>query len=93
MCNAALRRAPNSLVLLIVRSSANSTSLPPRLDLAMADADVAIRLSSNWWGMDAEGIIHLQMDDLQSAEEALTNAADFAQGLGRHIAQRCSLMS
>src|SRR5256885_1205258 len=49
MYNAALRSAPDDLSLLLSRSMAHSMSAPPRLDLALKDADAVIQLNPNWW--------------------------------------------
>lgn len=89
MYDAALRCAPNDLSLLLSRSMAYSMSEPPRLDLALKDADCVIQLDPNWWqGWLQKGQILLQRGDLQSAEEALTNATGFAQDFDRNTAQR-----
>jgi hypothetical protein len=89
MYNAALRSAPDDLSLLLSRSVAHSMSTPPRLDLALKDADAVTQLNPRWWqGWLQKGEIFLQMDNLQSAEEVLTKAAGFAQGMDRNTAQR-----
>lgn len=89
MYNAALRSAPNDLSLLLSRSMAHSMSEPPNLDFALMDADHVIQLNPNWWqGWLQRGQMLLRKGDLQSAEEALTNAIAFAQGLDIITAQR-----
>lgn len=89
MYNAALRSAPNDVGLLLSRSVAHSMTTPPKLDLALKDANSIINLCPNWWqGWLQKGEILTQMNDLQSAEEALTNAAGFAQGVDKGIAHR-----
>lgn len=89
MYDAALRSAPDDLSLLLSRSMAHSMSTPPRLDLALKDADAVIQLNPEWWqGWLQKGKILLRMGNLQSAEEVLTKAAGFAQGMDRNRAQR-----
>jgi hypothetical protein len=89
MYNAALRCAPDDVGILLSRSVAHSMSTPPKHDLALKDADTVIQLKPDWWhGWLQKGEILSQMDELQLAEEALTNAVGFAQGVDRTLAHR-----
>jgi len=89
MYNAALRCAPNDVGILLSRAVAHSMSTPPKLDLALKDADTVIQLKPDWWhGWLQKGEILSQMDDLRRAEEALTNAVGFAQGVDKSLAHR-----
>ena len=89
MYNAALRRAPNDEGILLSRSVAHSMSTPTNLDLALQDADTVIQLKPEWWhGWLQKGEILSQMDDLDGAEDALTNAVGFAQGVDKSLAHR-----
>jgi tetratricopeptide (TPR) repeat protein len=89
MYNAALRSAPDDSSLLLSRSMAHSMSEPPNLDLALKDTDRLVQSDPNWWqGWLQRGQVLLRRGDLQSAEEALTNATAFAQGFDIITAQR-----
>lgn len=88
MYDAALRAAPNDVGLLLSRTTALSMTNPPRLDQALKDADMVIQLDPrSWQGWLEKGRVLSRMGDLQSAEEALTNAVGFAQDYGRNVAQ------
>ncbi|EER22999.1 hypothetical protein D8B26_004292 [Coccidioides posadasii str. Silveira] len=88
MYEAALRVAPNDISLLLSRTMALSMTNPPRLDLALKDADTVIQLDPrSWQGWLEKGRILSRMGDLQAAEEALTNAVGFASDYGRNVAQ------
>lgn len=88
MYDAALRAAPNDVGLLLSRTTALSMTDPPKLDLALKDADMVIQLDPrSWQGWLEKGRVLSKMGDLQSAEEALTNAVGFAQDYGRNVAQ------
>lgn len=89
MYNAALRSAPNDVGILLSRCVAHSMSTPPKLDLALKDAETVIQLKPDWWhGWLQKGDILSQMDDLDGAEEALTIAIGFAQGVDKSFAHR-----
>ncbi len=89
MYNAASRLAPNDEAILLSRSVAHSMSTPTNLDLALNDADTVIQLKPEWWhGWLQKGEILSQMDDLEGAEESLTNAVGFAQGVDKSLAHR-----
>lgn len=82
MYDAALLNAPYDRNLLLSRSMAYSLSAPPKLDLALNDADDALQLNPRWWeGWFQKGKILFKMGDLRNAEEALTNAAGFAHSV------------
>ncbi|EEP77420.1 predicted protein [Uncinocarpus reesii 1704] len=88
MYDAALRAAPNDIGLLLSKTTALSMSNPPRLDLALKDADTVIQLDPrSWQGWLEKGRILSRMGDMQGAEEALTNAVGFAQDYGKNVAQ------
>lgn len=89
MYDEALRYAPTDTTILLSRSFAHMMSTPPRLDLALQDADAAIQHSpTNWQGWLQKGDTHLRMGDINGAEEALVNAVGFAQGVDKFTAQR-----
>src|SRR5215469_1764264 len=89
MYNVALGCAPDEVGTLLSRSVAHSMTTPPKLDLALKDADSVIQLKPDWWhGWLQKGEILSQMDDLQGAEEALTNAVGFAHGVDKSLAHR-----
>lgn len=79
MYDSAIQKAPYDRNLLLSRAIAHCRATPSRLDLALRDANEALALNPRWWnGWFQKGKILFQMGDLQSAEEALTNAAGFA---------------
>ncbi|KAK2768864.1 hypothetical protein FQN54_000724 [Arachnomyces sp. PD_36] len=79
MYDAALSNSPYDRNILLSRSMAHTRSTPPRLDLALKDADETLVLNPRWWeGWFAKGKILFKMGDLENAEDALTNAAGFA---------------
>jgi hypothetical protein len=89
MYDEALRCAPTDTELLLSRSFAQMMSKPPRLDLALQDADAAIQhRPTHWHGWLQKGETHLRMGDIKAAEEALMNSVGFAQGTDKLTAQR-----
>ena len=89
MFTEALRYAPADTTLLISRSLAYMMSTPERLNLALQDADAAIRhdpTNGQAWSQKGEAL--LREGDIQGAEEALVNAVGFAKGLDKLTAQR-----
>jgi hypothetical protein len=89
MYDEALRCESTDTNLLLSRSFARMMSTPPRLDLALQDADAVIQQSpTNWHGWLQKGETHLRMGDSQEAEEALVNAVGFAQGVDKLTAQK-----
>jgi hypothetical protein len=89
MYTEALKHAPADTVLLISRSFAHMMSTPPKLDLALQDADVAIRHNpTSWQAWLQRGETLLRQGDVTRAEEALQTAVEFAQGLDKLTAQR-----
>jgi hypothetical protein len=89
MYGKALSYAPTDSTLLLSRSLAHMMTTPPRLDLALADADAAIQYGpTNWQAWLQQGQIRLKMGDMDGAEGALVNAVGFAQGVDKLTAQR-----
>ncbi|KAH8589023.1 hypothetical protein B0O99DRAFT_582254 [Bisporella sp. PMI_857] len=89
MYDEALHYAPTDSTLLLSRSFAHTMTTPPRLDLALKDADSAIQYApTDWQAWLQKGETRLKMGDLQAAEEALVNAVGFAQGINKLTAQR-----
>jgi hypothetical protein len=88
MYGEALRTRKTDPVLLLSRSLAHMMSTPPRLDLALQDADAAVRYdSSNWQGWLQKGECHSKNGDINQAEEAFVKAVTFAQGKDKLVAQ------
>jgi hypothetical protein len=88
MYGEALRTRKTDPVLLLSRSLAHMMSTPPRLDLALQDADTAVRYdSSNWQGWLQKGECHSKNGDINQAEEAFVKAVTFAQGKDKLVAQ------
>jgi Tetratricopeptide repeat len=88
MYDAALKIRKTDPVLLLSRSLAYMMSTPPRLDLALQDADTALRYdSSNCQGWLQKGKCHLKNGDINQAEEAFVKAVTFARGTDRLAAQ------
>jgi tetratricopeptide (TPR) repeat protein len=89
MYDAALQSAPYDRCLLLSRSIAYSLSTPPKLDLALKDADDALLLNPRWWeGWLQKGKILFKMGHLKSAEEVLANAAGFAHSTDKATVQK-----
>ena len=89
MYNAALRTRKNDPVLLLSRSFAHMRSTPPRLDLALQDADASVQYdSSNWKGWLQKGDCHLKNGDIKQSEDAFVKAVTFARGTDKLVAQR-----
>ena len=89
MYDEALRCAPADTTLLLSRSFAQMMSTPPRLDLALQDADAAIQhCPTSWQGWSQKGETHRRMGDIKKAEEALVNAVGCAQGMDKLTARR-----
>lgn len=89
MYDEALSYSPTDLTLLLSRSFAHTMTTPPRLDLALKDADAAIQYSpTNWQAWLQQGETRLKLGDLQGAEDALVNALRFAEGINKVTAQR-----
>lgn len=89
MYDEALRCAPTDTTLLVKRSFAEMMSTPPRLDLALQDANAAIQhCPTDWQGWLQKGETHLKMGEMSRAEEAFMNAIGFAKGMDKLTAQR-----
>jgi Flp pilus assembly protein TadD len=89
MYDEALRYAPTDTTILLSRSFAHMMSTPPRLDLALQDADAVIQHNpTNWQGWLQKGDTCLRAGEINGAEEALKNAVGFAQGVDKFTAQR-----
>jgi hypothetical protein len=89
MYDEALSYSPTDLTLLLSRSFAHTMTTPPRLDLALKDADAAIQYSpTNWQAWLQQGETRLKLGDMQGAEDALVNALRFAEGVNKVTAQR-----
>lgn len=88
MYDEALKCAPTDTTLLVRRSFAQMMSTPPRLDLALQDANTAIQhRPTDWQGWLQKGEIYLKMGNMSGAEEAFKNAIRFAQGMDKLTAQ------
>lgn len=89
MYTSALRLAPNNFDLYLSRSLAHTMSDPQYLDLALRDADEAIRLKpEDSQGWSRKGEVFIQMGDYESAIEMLTNSVGFAKPHERVAAQK-----
>lgn len=89
MYDEALRCESTDTTVLLSRSFAQMMSTPPRLDLALQDADAVIRqCPTSWHGWLQKGETHLRMGDSKEAEEALVKAVGFAQGVDKLTAQK-----
>lgn len=89
MYNSALQQAPRNLTLYLSRSLAHVMSTPTRFDLALKDADDAIRLDpshSQAWAQKGE--VLMKMGQGAGAVEALTQAVAFAGVSEKFAAQR-----
>src|ERR1700722_1813590 len=89
MYDEALGFAPTDTTLLLSRSFALMMSTPPKLDLALQDADTAIQHNpTHWQAWLQKGEARLKMGDVNGAEEDLMKAVGFAQGGDKLTAQR-----
>ncbi|KAL3444658.1 hypothetical protein BJX65DRAFT_169482 [Aspergillus insuetus] len=89
MYNSALQLAPYDTELLLSRSLAHMMSTPPRLDLALKDADDAIQLNpGSAQGWLQKGEVLVQLGDLDNAVDVLENAVGCAAPAERLVAQR-----
>jgi tetratricopeptide (TPR) repeat protein len=89
MYDEALRYASTDTTILLSRSFAQMMLTPPRLDLALRDADTAIQhCSTSWQAWSQKGETHLKMGDINRAEEAFVNAVRFAKGADKLNPQR-----
>ena|SRR5579862_4798997 len=92
MYNEALRSAPTDTVILLSRSLAYLMSTPPKLDLALQDANTAIEHSpTSWQAWQQKGETCRKMGDLQGAEDAFVNSEGCATGADKLAAQRSLL--
>ncbi|KAL4913753.1 hypothetical protein BDW62DRAFT_157728 [Aspergillus aurantiobrunneus] len=89
MFNSALQLAPQDTELLLSRSLAHMMSTPPRLDLALKDADDAIQLNpASAQGWMQKGEVLKNMGFPQNAVDVFNNAVGCAQPHERVAAQR-----
>ncbi|KAI9781776.1 MAG: hypothetical protein M1839_005769 [Geoglossum umbratile] len=89
MYDEALRHAPTDTTILLGRSSAYMMSTPPKLDLALQDANAAIQYDPTCWqAWLQKGETCQRMGDLQGAEDAFVNSEGFATGASRFSVQR-----
>ncbi|KAL2812474.1 hypothetical protein BJX63DRAFT_241868 [Aspergillus granulosus] len=89
MYNSALQLAPHDTELLLSRSLAHMMSTPPRLDLALKDADDAIQLNpASAQGWLQKGEVLVQLGNLADAVDVLENAVGCASPGERLGAQR-----